>query len=235
MKMISGTGKEEGVDTYGRYDLYGDTYIAAERAYYEGRTDPTQLFFTRWLYEEIDDAVLVDIGSGAGDELHSYVKMGARSVVGVEPSITMRQAAEEHQKSDSSPIKVVDGQFESLPFSDTSVDVVTARYSLHVLSLCNKAFEEVARVLKPGGLFLVSVAHPDYDKRMVDKQGKQIGDRIDLKLFGGKVVISNGTHTMSEYVEDTQKYFDCLDAFSYDMRDSESKEFTDLVIAYRRR
>ncbi len=54
------------------------------------------------------------------------------------------------------------GNAETLPWPVASFDLVTTAYSLHHMSGAQKALEEIARVLKPGGwLGLVDIAVPD--------------------------------------------------------------------------
>ena len=56
------------------------------------------------------------------------------------------------------------GEAESLPFPDAHFDLVTSRQSAHHYEDLDRALAEVARVLKPGGKFLVvdSVAPEDH-------------------------------------------------------------------------
>jgi ubiquinone/menaquinone biosynthesis C-methylase UbiE len=59
-------------------------------------------------------------------------------------------------------IKFQRGDVERMPFADASFDLVTSRYSAHHYPHPLDALREIARVLKPGGTFLlVDVVSPD--------------------------------------------------------------------------
>ena len=47
-----------------------------------------------------------------------------------------------------------------LPFSSASFDLIVCSLVLHYLEDWGHVFDELARVLKPGGLFLLSLPHP---------------------------------------------------------------------------
>lgn len=221
--------------SYKQYDNWGREYVANERNFYSGKSDPTRAYFIDVLEKIIRGKTLVDIGSGAGDELVEYAKMGAAKVLGIEPSSVMREISYELIEKQNLPIELMDGNFESLPLTDESVDIVTARYSLHIISNFGKAFEEVARILKPNGIFIAAVSHPKFDARLAEKKGKKIGERIQIKLFKGAVMVDNATHTMEDYLKPVQKYFTFENKMEYAMGNIESKDFTDLILLYRKK
>lgn len=220
--------------TYEVYDQHGRQYAESQREYYSDKEDPTKAVFENLLAENVRGKVVADIGAGAGDELLTYAKMGASKVIGVEPSSAMRQIAAETVQESEVAIELVDGDFEHLPLEDESVDVVTARYSLHIIPTFSEAFKEVRRVLKPGGRFIAAVAHPEYDARVAEKQGKEIGEDVELSLFRGGAKVKNATHTLEEYTgEEAQEYFDYKIISEYGM--SDENKLTDLVIEYRKK
>lgn len=156
-------------NTFSQYDKIGKAYIEKQREFSSGGENPVQNYFNSIIQPIIQDGVLLDVGCGAGDELEMYKGLGATRVIGIEPSTVMREAAPVY--SDET-IEIVDGTFDNLPVPDSSFDVVTSRYALHILADFSAAFAEVARVLKPNGLFIISVSHPDFDKYIATKHGK---------------------------------------------------------------
>ncbi len=219
-------------NTFSQYDKIGQIYIEKQREFSKGGENPVQNYFNSIIKPIIQGSVLLDVGCGAGDELEIYKGLGAAGVIGVEPSAVMRGASPEYADE---TIQVIDGTFDKIPVPDSSVDVVTARYALHILADFSPAFAEVARVLKPDGIFIISVSHPDFDKYIVIKHGKEVGDTISLKLFGGSVTLDNATHTMSEYVDKSSTYyFKVLDTQSYAFNQNDATLLTDLVVVYRK-
>jgi ubiquinone/menaquinone biosynthesis C-methylase UbiE/uncharacterized membrane protein YbhN (UPF0104 family) len=109
-------------------------------------------FLTEGLVEPPERAgVGLDFGCGLG---HQCVEMRGRGfrVVGVDPSFALLR----HARKRAAPVAAGDGL--ALPLRDSSVDFVYAIGVLHHLPDARSqdlACREVARVLKPGGRFLV--------------------------------------------------------------------------------
>ncbi len=107
---------------------------------------------------------LLDAGCGAG---HTAVALApsARSVVAFDLSermlaVTAQLAAERGLDN----VATRQGDVEALPFPDASFDLVVSRYSAHHWPKPLAALHEIARVLKPGGRFLLDdiVSVDDY-------------------------------------------------------------------------
>lgn len=219
-------------NTFSQYDKIGNDYIEKQREFSKGGENPVQNYFNSIIKPIIQGGDLLDVGCGAGDELEIYKRLGAASVIGVEPSAVMRGASPEYADE---TIQIIDGTFDKIPVPDSSVDVVTARYALHILADFSPAFAEVARVLKPDGIFIISVSHPDFDKYIVIKHGKEVGDTISLKLFGGSVALDNATHSMSEYIDEgSVPYFKVVDTQSYSFNKNDTTLLTDLAVVYKK-
>jgi ubiquinone/menaquinone biosynthesis C-methylase UbiE len=104
-------------------------------------------------------ATVVDIGSGAGADcfLAAEIVGPAGRVIGVDPSPTMREIANQHRdelKLDW--VNFCEGTAERLPIPDASADVVISNCVLSLASDPVMVWSEIARVLRPGGRFVVS-------------------------------------------------------------------------------
>lgn len=102
------------------------------------------------------DMVVADIGTGTG-----YVAMGlaplVHKVYGVDASAEMLRVAEEnmHQQGLTNvEFKMGDGL--NLPFEDNSLDAVFANMYLHHIGEPLLAIAEMVRVLKPGGVLVIT-------------------------------------------------------------------------------
>ena len=211
MEKFPKPNQGEAQHTYEPYNRFGREYVEEQRSHYGETNDLSREFIERELAGRIEGKVVADVGCGAGDDLQRYIDMGASEVVGVEPSKVMRGMAEETLAEIDGDVTIRDGEFEKLPLEDDSVDTAVGRFSFHIQSNLEKSFKEVARVLKPGGFFLVIAPHPDKDAWAVGKEGKEVGDRVEVKPFNNEVIVNNGTHSMDEYLGNIpSKYFDCI-------------------------
>jgi SAM-dependent methyltransferase len=99
---------------------------------------------------------VLDMGCGPGHTALAAARH-AREVVGLDltPEMVAKATALATERKLANATFQV-GNVMALPFDDTSFDVVTSRVSAHHYSDPGRALSEAARVLKPGGLFLLS-------------------------------------------------------------------------------
>jgi len=99
---------------------------------------------------------VLDLGCGPGHTAMACARRAAR-VIGVDVTPEMVVAATAlaaQRRLENVEFRV--GNVESLPFVSGSVDVVTSRVSAHHYADISRALAEAFRVLKPGGVMLVS-------------------------------------------------------------------------------
>jgi|GEM_PF-301577 len=104
-------------------------------------------------------ATVVDIGSGAGADcfLAAQIVGPSGRVIGIDPSPTMRAIAARHRdelKFDW--VDFAEGTAEHLPIPEASADIVISNCVLSLATDPAKVWLEIARVLRPGGRFVVS-------------------------------------------------------------------------------
>jgi SAM-dependent methyltransferase len=147
-----------GVGTPGTYTIMADSYTELE-----GYNPDADLGLgcglpTQFAQIQAGDTVL-DLGSGAGnDAFIARAETGASGkVIGVDFTPTMiRRARENAEKLNFHNVEFRQGDIEELPVSDHSVDVVVSNCVLNLVPDKPKVFNEIMRVLRPGGHFSIS-------------------------------------------------------------------------------
>src|SRR5262245_62966254 len=98
------------------------------------------------------NATVVDIGTGTGANLRLLRDMGFTHVTGIDPSA---EAARWCAEKGLGTVGV--GDIRALPLPDGSVDLVLATDVAEHVEEDHKAFSEICRVLRPGGVALITV------------------------------------------------------------------------------
>lgn len=108
-------------------------------------------------------ALVLDVATGGGHTALAFAGVAAR-VVAFDLTEAMLAAARAHLAARGvANVAYVAGDVERLPFPDGTFPVVTCRIAPHHFASVGAAVREVARVLRPGGSFLVQdiLGHDD--------------------------------------------------------------------------
>jgi SAM-dependent methyltransferase len=107
----------------------------------------------------------LDIGCGEGRLSRDLAALGHK-VVGIDSSAKMIAAAREL----SPELEFVEADAADMPMEDESVDLAVAFMSLMDIDDMTGAVLEAARVLEPGGRFVVAVVHPINSAHRLDRE-----------------------------------------------------------------
>lgn len=106
------------------------------------------------------DLCILDVGAGAGALSLTLAEDGAREVVGVDISPVMLEAAELLRlQSASAQVRRVSFRLapaHALPFRDDRFDAIFCRLLLHHSHRPQEILQEMARLLKPGGVLILA-------------------------------------------------------------------------------
>jgi len=134
-----------------RFDHWGATY---ERSWMQRRLfDAVHSAVLRQAESRFKPASVLDIGCGSGRllrKVHDYWPEAHLS--GVDPAQGMLEVARQLTPE----VRFSMGSAEALPLSDASVDLAFSTISFHHWQDQAAGLREVARVLRPGGSFLLA-------------------------------------------------------------------------------
>ncbi len=100
---------------------------------------------------------ILDIATGTGDFAIMLAKLKPKKIVGIDLSIGMLQVGIQKvkEKNLEDLIEMVLGDSEDLPFEDDSFDAITVGFGVRNFENLDKGLQEIYRVLKPNGIFVV--------------------------------------------------------------------------------
>ncbi len=110
----------------------------------------------RW---EITEGRVLDIGTGTGLLAIGFAKsIPGVEVTGLDLSEVVLELARDNLERSDTPLKVSfeKGDAEDIPFEDGAFDLVVSSNTLHLIENTVSMFDEVHRVLKPEGRFIIS-------------------------------------------------------------------------------
>jgi len=102
--------------------------------------------------------LILDVGCGRAIDGARLSEEGAQ-VVGLEPSGVMLARARQHLTRNNGRVELAQGIGENLPFKSQSFDKVMCKGALDHFLSPDRTMEEIARVLKPRGEIIVSIAN----------------------------------------------------------------------------
>jgi len=191
-----------------QYDQMGKDYINGQKRFFSKREDGAINYIKKSL-PKIRGKKALDIGCGSGKDILLLESLGANAY-GIDTSSFMIGEA---KKRVANPSNLFICSIEKTPFENNFFDVAIGRFSFHYLKKFDKAYSELARVMKSRGIVILAVHHPFRDltsqKRKV--YGKQ--EEVAVELYQNKVRIRFPTHTMKDYFSDTFFRYFYLDGF----------------------
>ena len=134
------------------FDAQAREYDARETAYYSKLPKMSCRDVANRL-QSISYKKLLDVGCGTGYLFELLLHQRKAEYHGLDLSPEMLKVAAEKF---GDCVTLVEGSADRMPYADDSFDVVTCVQSFHHYPAPDKAMGEAFRVLKPGGLYILS-------------------------------------------------------------------------------
>jgi len=137
------------------YDAYADRWWSGETTWLRTLHNmvPARMRFFDRLVGDWRDRTVLDLGCGGGFMAEAIAAKGAR-VTGLDPAGEALAAARRHAEEQGLAIDYREGKGEALPFADASFDIVVSCDALEHVEDLSRVLDEVARVVRPDGLFV---------------------------------------------------------------------------------
>ena len=106
---------------------------------------------------------VLDLGCGMGQMLYPFIALKGAFGVGIDPTREACRIGQEFyaERALSDRVTFISGKGEDLPFASSSFDVVNCGLALPYMNNA-RALDEIARVLRPGGILLLRIHHARY-------------------------------------------------------------------------
>ncbi|WP_436908984.1 class I SAM-dependent methyltransferase [Halosimplex marinum] len=124
-----------------------------------------------------DPGRTLDVGCGTGVVALLLAELG-HEVVGLDAAPAMLDQARAKRRGTDRSLSVLQGDAETLPLADDSVELVTARHLVWTLPNPRGALQEWQRVLEPGGRLLLLEGYWDHPEPWAEYE--QVHDRLPL-------------------------------------------------------
>ena len=113
--------------------------------------------------KKVSNPVIIDLGAGPGLlSLELFKQIPKAQIIAVDPSDIMLKFANDNIKKEG--FKTINGTSENIDLKNNYADIIVSRFSLTYWKNPTKSFNEIHRVLKPGGKFVFEALNRDFPK-----------------------------------------------------------------------
>lgn len=120
------------------------------------------------ILDSVEEKEYVELGCGGGQGSVGTAQLGAKTVVGVDFSEEQLRHARRLRDFYGVDVEFVTGDVTNLPLAADGFDFASSEWVFQMVDQLERAFLEVSRVLRDGGVFVFSVPHPLYENLDTD-------------------------------------------------------------------
>lgn len=174
-------------NVYGNADFFNE-YAKMHRSQkgLEGAGEWHQL---QPLFPNLSGKRVLDLGCGYGWHCKYAVQCGAKSVLGLDLSEKMIEAAKEKNSDDKIEYRV--SGLDEFDYTENSYEFVVSNLVFHYVENLNNIYSNVFKALTDGGVFLFNIEHPVFTSGInqdwvYDKDNKPLYWAIDNYFYEGE-------------------------------------------------
>jgi len=173
---------------------------------------------------------ILDIATGTGDlAIMQSNSIPSAKVIGLDISEGMLEVGKEKIKNlnieDS--VELVLGDSENIPYEDNFFDAITVSYGVRNFENLNKGLQEIYRVLKPGGIFVV--LETSVPTKFPFKQGYQFHSKVILPLVGK---LFSKDKIAYSYLSESANSFPHGEAFNTILKNNKFNSVKDIPVTF---
>jgi len=122
------------------------------------------------LYDKKEIDRIVDVACGTGDMIEFWQKIAKKNgidlknIIGVDPSVGMMDVA----KKKLPDVEFIEAGAAQMPLDNGCADIISISYGIRNVVQRQEAFDEFARILKKGGLVVISEFTKNEKKSILD-------------------------------------------------------------------
>ncbi|NVK53947.1 MAG: bifunctional demethylmenaquinone methyltransferase/2-methoxy-6-polyprenyl-1,4-benzoquinol methylase UbiE [Flavobacteriaceae bacterium] len=127
---------------------------------------------------------ILDIATGTGDLAMMMANLQPEKIIGLDISAGMLAVGKQKiaKANLTNTIEMMVGDSENMPFEDDTFDAITVSFGVRNFANLDKGLQEIRRVLKPGGTFVV--LETSVPTKFPYKQGYKFHTSVILPIVG---------------------------------------------------
>ena len=153
---------------------------------------------------ETNAITILDIATGTGDLAINLAETKAEKIIGLDISKGMLEIGKQKviKKNLTTKIEMVLGDSENIPYDDNTFDAITVAFGVRNFESLDKGLEEILRVLKPKGTFVI--LETSIPTKTPFKQGYNFYSKNVLPVIGKLFSKDNSAY---KYLSDSASVF----------------------------
>lgn len=173
---------------------------------------------------------ILDIATGTGDlAIMQSQKIPDAKIIGLDISAGMLEIGKQkiNALGLNKNIEMVLGDSENIPYEDNYFDAITVSYGVRNFENLDKGLQEIYRVLKPGGTFVV--LETSVPTKFPFKQGYLLHSKIILPFIGR---LFSKDKSAYKYLSDSANVFPYGDEFKLILKSNGYVEIDELIVTF---